>query len=71
MPLLPPESLQQLSTVNGFVRSRKRGDSHYVVFERQPEELQAELSNGLGFFDARCTRTSLEETFVSLVGGEL
>lgn len=70
LPVLSAESAERLSGVTGFVRSRKRGGSLYVVFARQPDDVKEELSNGLGFSDAHCTRTSLEEIFVALVGPE-
>ena len=70
LPVLSAELAERLSGVTGFVRSRKRGGSLYVVFARQPDDVKEELSNGLGFSDAHCMRTSLEETFVALVGAE-
>jgi ABC-2 type transport system ATP-binding protein len=69
-PSVSEETLQRLGSVKGFVRSRKRDHSLYAVFSRKPEDVNAELSNGLGIYDARCTRASLEEMFIALVGPE-
>ena len=70
LPSVSEETLQRLGSVKGFVRSRKRDHSLYAVFSRKPEDVNAELSNSLGIYDARCTRASLEEIFVALVGPE-
>ncbi len=70
LPSISEETLQRLGSMNGFVRSRKRDHSLYAVFSRKPEDVNAELSTGLGISDARCTRASLEEMFVALVGTE-
>ena len=70
LPSISEETLQRLGSMNGFVRSRKRDHSLYAVFSRKPEDVSAELSTGLGISDARCTRASLEEMFVALVGTE-
>ena len=70
LPQLSEDTAERLRALNGFVRSRKRDNSLVVVFSRQPEDLKAELANGLGISDARCTQASLEEMFVALVGAE-
>jgi ABC-2 type transport system ATP-binding protein len=65
----PPVS-ERIRAVSGFVRGRSRGTSLYAVFRREPSDLRQELSEQLRLDDVNCSRTSLEEMFVALVGAE-
>jgi ABC-2 type transport system ATP-binding protein len=65
----PPVS-ERIRAVSGFVRGRSRGTSLYAVFRREPGDLRQELSEQLRLDDINCSRTSLEEMFVALVGAE-
>lgn len=68
LPSLNYELSERLSAMDGFIRSRARAESIHVIFSRQPEDVKSQLQTDLGLLDARCTHTSLEEMFVTMVG---
>lgn len=62
------ETVKRFESVKGFVRSRQHNGLCHAVFAREPSELRDELESALGITDVRCTRTSLEDMFIALVG---
>lgn len=70
LPAPPPSEVERLRGVDGFIRSRSRGSSLFVVFRRDPGDLKSELSERWAITDVAISRLSLEEMFVAFVGAE-
>jgi ABC-2 type transport system ATP-binding protein len=61
-----PESA--IRALPGCLHVRPVRDTWHAVFEGTPLEVSARLAQPLGFPDVPCTRVSLEELFVEMVG---
>ena len=71
--LAPAASAQSgsMERMPGCLRTRLVGEDVHAVFEGEPAQVAARLSEHFGAEEFRCSRVPLEDLFVELVGGSL